>query len=479
MSVYYENENIKLLHGDMLSEIDKLERESIDCIITDPPYELGFMGKSWDGTGIVYQKTTWMKCLNVLKPGGYLLCFGASRNFYRVFCAIEDAGFEIRDTIMWLYGSGFPKGINIASGVEGKIQLGSSNPAHFKKLDGEKGVTSLGFNKMNEEMGARPSDYNGLETTIKVDIKSEEAKEWIGWNSALKPAYEPILVARKPFDGSLIDNILIHHVGAYNIDECRIGTEYINGGTAPDLRDVGKKMKELHGIDKLSFGQVENAKRIEYDGHFGRYPSNVVLSYGEEDKNEVCDGLGDEGSNARFFENCNYTEDDFEDAKRYIYCSKASKQDRDEGLTLEKQGHGKGNGLDRVCEFCGASILHPEECHCEVKSWVAPKRKNYHPTVKPTKLMRYLVRLVAPKNAVILDPFNGSGSTGKAVMLENREFGKNYSYIGIDLEKDYLEISKARIEYARTGEVINYYDSNKDSTNTAPVKPTPKKNILW
>lgn len=514
MKLYYENSNVSLYQGDMLEVLDTFEENSIDCIVTDPPYELNFMNKDWDNTGIVFNVEAWKKCLRVLKPGGYLLCFGASRIFHRVFCAIEDAGFEIRDTIMWLYGSGFPKGINIANAIEGKLTVGSANKKDQKLLAGEKGITSIGYNKENEFQGNRPSNYNGQETTIKPDITTEEAKKWIGWNVALKPAYEPIMVARKPFEGSLIDNVLKNGVGGFNIDECRVGTDYIEGGTAPDLRDVGRISKEVCGQDKLSFGQVENAKRIPYEGHTGRYPANVILTYDKTDKEEVCGGfpytkstggsgeaskkntfasyaggwgkekdcthlggLGDEGSASRYFKNCEYTDDDLEDARRYYYCPKASKKDRNEGCQdLEDTVNACSN--QAIAELKRGNDTFSNETNSTFNK--VYKGKNTHPTVKPSTLLRYLIRLVAPKNAIILDPFNGSGSTGKACMLENRERDVNYKYIGIDLSEEYLNISRARIEWAIGTDIANTFNNIPDSSSSIQDRPPViKKTNLW
>lgn len=478
MKLYYENTNVSLYQGDMLKVLDTFEEDSIDCIITDPPYELNFMNKGWDNTGIVFNVETWKKCLRVLKPGGYLLCFGAPRIFHRVFCAIEDAGFEIRDTIMWLYGSGFPKSMNIGKAIGGKLTIGSANVKDIKKLDGEKTKVTCGFNKTGKEAGYRDKEYELVKT--EVNYHTDLGKQWSGWGTALKPAYEPIMVARKPFDGSLVDNVLANGVGGINIDECRVGTDVIAGGTIPDFRDIGQKSKDIIGIDKLSFGQVENAKRKPLDDHIGRFPSNVILTYDDNSKEEVCGGmpytkstggsgeasiksglngqvyqggwshdkvgshfggLGDEGSASRYFKNCEYDDNDLEDIRRYYYCPKASKKDRNEGIL---------------------------------------GKRNMHPTVKPSSLLRYLIRLVAPKNAIILDPFNGSGSTGKACMLENRERDTNYKYIGIDLSEEYLNISKARIEWALDGDISTTLNSSDQLDDAASAEVLViKKNKLW
>ena len=379
MKLYSQDKNYKLFHGQMQDMETVVELNSIDSIVCDPPYELNFMGKGWDNAGVAFDKEAWKHCFNVLKPGGYLLAFGGSRTFHRIACAIEDAGFEIRDCIMWLYGSGFPKSMNIGKQLEKKIE--------DKKI----------------------------------------VEEWSKFGSCLKPAFEPIIIARKPFKGSLVDNVIEYGVGGLNIDECRVETnDDLNGGA---YREIATKKKE-----NASNIFIEKSNK-EYIAPNGRFPANVILTYDESDYEEVCGGFPSEKGVS---------------ASRYFYCAKASKKDRDEGLEdfEEKKGHAKGNGLDRVCEFCGVSQLTPELCHCETKSWVAKPRKNIHPTVKPTQLMQYLVRLVTPKGGTVMDCFMGSGTTGKAVMFENKERNANYKFIGIEMTDEYLPICKARIDFA-------------------------------
>ena len=390
MKLYSGNENYKLYHGNMLDLLDVIGPESVDSIVTDPPYELNFMNKGWDNSGVAFQKETWSKCFTVLKRGGYLLAFGGSRTYHRIACAIEDAGFEIRDTIMWLYGSGMPKSMNIGKAVESKLVNGSANPADFKNLEGEKAASgNWGLNKANMEQGARPTDYSADKhlRTVKVDYQTEEGKKWDGWGTCLKPAYEPIIVARKPCEGTTTDNILKYGVGGFNIDECRIGNE-----------ERSYKGMSSHKPENAGCFRDDNwqPKDIEVTVN-GRFPANVILTYDDTDFEEVCNGFPGE-------ENC---------AARYFYCAKASRRDRDEGLG---------------------------------------KKHSTHPTVKPTELMQYLIRLVTPNNGIVLDPFNGSGSTGKAVMWENKERMKGYRYIGIELTEEYLPISKARIEYVSGAE---------------------------
>lgn len=420
MQLFSDNEQYKLYNGNMLDMLEVIEPNSIDSIITDPPYELNFMGKGWDNAGVSFQKETWEKCFQVLKSGGYLLAFGGSRTFHRIACAIEDAGFEIRDTIMWLYGSGFPKSMNIGLAIDKK------NGVDNRTGNIVKGVGSNNTNSMK----------NGLTESQEFASEYEERiaqNEWNGWGTALKPSFEPIIIARKPFKGNLVDNVLKNGVGGYNIDECRVGSEVIKGGTMPDFRDIGQKSKEAIGIDKLSFGQVENAKRKPLDDHIGRFPANTILTYDDTDFEEVCGGFPITKSGS---------------ASRYFYCAKASKKDRDEGLdsfqtkrTGELQGGRKEGSAGSIMQNAnGGSRVNPY-------AGTGTPKKNIHPTVKPTELMQYLVRLVTPENGIILDPFNGSGSTGKAVMYENKERNKNYKYIGIELTEEYLPISKARIDF--------------------------------
>ena len=350
MGLYSENKHYKLYLGKMQDELKNIDSNSIDSIVTDPPYELNFMNKGWDNSGVAFQKETWQECFRVLKPGGYLLAFGGSRTFHRIAVAIEDAGFEIRDTIMWLYGSGFPKSMNVAKSIESKIINGNASNTKWKTLDGTKVESgNWGLNKSGFEYGYRPADYSEDKhlRVDKVNYQSEEAKKWDGWGTCLKPAYEPIIMARKPLEGSCTDNILKYGVGGINIDECRVGSDYISGGTAPDLRDVGKKQKEISGIDKLSFGQISNAERIPYEGHYGRFPANIITdgssevsegmpytkSTGGSGESSIksglsgavyqggwkhdtaganIGGLGDEGNAVRYFKQCEFSSKDNE-----------------------------------------------------------------------------------------------------------------------------------------------------------------------
>ena len=419
MILYASNESYKLYHGTMMDMLNDIEPNSVSSVVTDPPYELNFMGKGWDNSGIAFQKETWQKCFEVLKPGGYLLAFGGSRTFHRIACAIEDGGFEIRDVIMWLYGSGFPKSMDLAKSVEAKLTTGSANPTEFKNLNGERADRgTLGFSTMQHRQGARPNDYGKLEVDRlgKLDATTEEARQWNGWGTALKPAYEPIIVARKPLDGTCTDNVLKWGVGGLNIEECKVGED-----TRVQLS--GRAMSQSTVYSEF------NQENAHYEEVQGRFPSNMILTYDDTDFNELCGCSPEYGR----------LQGNIGSALRYFYCAKASKRDRDEGLD---------NFRTQTKVFNGTSDQSSEDMK-DVEKRFTTEGKNVHPTVKPVQLMQYLVRLVTPKGGTVLDPFNGSGSTGKAVMYENNDRDAKYKYIGIELTEQYLPISKARIEYAQ------------------------------
>lgn len=330
--------SLQVIHADCLDALKELPDSSVDSVVTDPPYGLSFMGKKWDYD--VPSQEIWAECLRVLKPGGHLLAFAGTRTQHRMAVRIEDAGFEIRDMIAWAYGSGFPKSHNLKD-------------------------------------------------------------KWQGWGTALKPALEPITVARKPFKGTVAENVLKHGTGAINIDECRVGTE----------DDCARKPSIVQDT-AAGFGK---GAAMGGKGHNqGRWPANLIHDGSEE----VLDGFpvtapakaaarggsnpnpmdwGNGRSDGQIIKGHN---DNGGSSARFFYCAKASKKDRDEA--------------------------------------------NIHPTVKPTDLMRYLCRLVTPPNGVVLDPFMGSGSTGKAALLEG------FQFIGIERDADYIQIAQARIKATNT-----------------------------
>jgi DNA modification methylase len=630
-----------VLHqGDCIDVMRGMADASVDAIVTDPPYELGFMGKSWDSTGIANSVAMWREALRVLKPGGHLLAFSGSRTYHRMVVAIEDAGFEIRDQIMWVYGSGFPKSLDVSKAIDKArsedvepvrvvcravraamdarglksrdlVQhFGECNPrlidhwaardtdsqpsmptweqwetlrglfpelaemdAEAWRLNGRKGSPGEAWQSaeiVGQHEGQTPGfgehRFNVRDTSIREP--SEAAREWQGWGTALKPAHEPIVVARKPLIGTVAENVLAHGTGALNIDDCRIG----------DTRGVPashSSSASVVGATGISGKRLDS----ELNPNIGRWPANVIHDgsnevvamfpeasgqsgavtgeepssktnavYGEFNGRPASQPRGDMGSAARFFKECPWDDEpssaptarsnfslrdalaasvqsaaaiwpnlvgivssdwtapsmavtqselralqlcvietmlSFEGAFslaqqqerripngslvsvaarrgptvtttitaslsrsdgfvgavtfsitptsmdrgdlvcRFEYCAKTSSEDRHEGLPLPGPQFSKGSTL-RDAENLGTA-----------------RKGNFHPTVKPTELMRYLCRLVTPPGGLVLDPFMGSGSTGKAAVLEG------FRFIGIDLDPAHVAIAQARIDFAR------------------------------
>ena len=365
-------EGSTVYNGDCLEVMNTIDKCSVDSVVTDPPYHLtsivqrfgkedsapaqfgtdgafarasrGFMGKEWDGGDIAFQANTWRKCYELLKPGGHLIAFSGSRTYHRMACAIEDAGFEIRDQCIWLYGSGFPKSHNIGN----------------------------------------------------------------GWGTALKPAHEPMVLARKPLsEKSVSDNVMKHRTGAINIDDSRIRCESNDNIVRPDRTD-----KQAYNFFRGGEEDVTNVRQspgepqIMSEQEFndrGRFPSNVM-----HDGSHVVEDIFPEFSS------------------RYFYSAKTNQAERNAGL----------HGFDaKFAPTMGDGIGVKEH-----NEQTATKKKNVHPTVKPVELMKYLVRLVTPKGGVVLDPFMGSGSTGMGAREED------FRFIGIEKEREYYEIAKARIK---------------------------------
>ena len=427
---------MRLHNGDCLNVLKMMIEDEVfvDSIVTDPPYELGFMGRSWDSTGIAFQKETWELCFKVLKPGGHLLAFSGSRTYHRMAVAIEDAGFEIRDQVMWLYGSGFPKSMNVGKALDKK--LGNERESFGTKL--KKAGDMRGGNYV------KGGDYKSIEIEI-----TKGNTEWEGWGTALKPAHEPLVLARKPLsENSVVDNVLKHRTGGINIDECRVeGNDAKYPDTNPDFRDQGRQSKENIGIDKLSFGQTENVKR-----------KKVVRKSRDENGVWTNDnsGMKAEGSEyadadprGRFPSNVMHDgsgsiKELFEDKSKYFYCAKTSKAERNQGLD---------NFIKKNKVFNGQSPNASKDMKGVEQKFTTKPSANIHPTVKPIKLMKYLCRLITPKGGTILDPFMGSGSTGMAAKEENFEF------VGIEKEEEYFNIASARIESVETKSTLEgFYD---------------------
>jgi DNA modification methylase len=481
-----------IYHGDCREVMQTLHPESVDSIVSDPPYGLSFMGKGWDHG--VPGEEFWTEALRVAKPGAHLLAFGGTRTYHRLACAIEDAGWEIRDCVMWVYGSGFPKSHDVSKAIDkrgGGSSLTTEIGAAIKAARISRGVSVTEADRLycggstlwtwyegrpagqqlptpvvmaaivrdwpelavyaeaiaeadREKIGERdgsllavaPGQDNDRSSSV-LDITApatDAARRWSGWGTALKPAWEPIIVARKPLCGTVAENVLKHGTGGINVDGCRVGTEEVtintwNDGAKPFGGGAGHAYTgrtvqgrwpanlihdgsdEVVGLFPETTSGSRKAGRHVVAGGQGRYGL-----FNEGDLPEV---VGDSGSVARFF-----------------YCAKASKADRDEGCEgLEERENASGNygtkGVNLTRKDGGENRVLP--------------RRNNHPTVKPTALMRYLCRLVTPPGGVVLDPFTGSGSTGKAAILEG------FRFIGIEREAEYVEIAKARIAAVEAG----------------------------
>jgi len=498
--------NYELHLGDNREVLRSMPSDSVDSIVCDPPYELGFMGKKWDSTGIAYDVTLWTECLRVLKPGGHLLAFGGSRTYHRLAVAIEDAGFEIRDCIMWLYSTGFPKSLAVDKaidrqrhdreqvyqvtawiramrdraglsngdidkafgfhGMAGHWTSSASQPAVptldqippllallgmtlddvpddvrtlIWTLNGRKGQPGEAWfqrevitEKRTDMFGeyevedVRRSGIANKEENVRHTIgasKSVEIKEtapatplaqqWHGWGTALKPAHEPIVVARKPLQGTVADNVTAWGVGALNIDGCRVGTHQ----TTTTIKDLS----EAHG-NQFGKSGIQYPKVGEKLNPPGRWPANIILDEGAAQMLDEQSGVSKSGirtptGKSILDPNTGWNDNSMTDittrgffdsggASRFFYVAKASKAEREAGLDS------------------------PDG-----------ERANRHPTIKPIALMRYLVRMVTPRGGVVLDPFMGSGTTGCAAMLEGMNF------IGIDITPEYKDIAERRIQY--------------------------------
>ena len=427
---------MKLLLGDSVDKLKELDDNSIDSIVTDPPYGLSFMGKKWDYD--VPSQEIFEECLRVLKPGGYLLSFAGSRTYHRMAVRVEDAGFEIRDQIMWIYGSGFPKSMNIGKAMD-KVQ------GNEREVVGKKGG-KIDFSKTKKgdtsfyETAWDNKDYVELEIT-----KGNSPYE--GWGTALKPAHEPIVMARKPLsEKTVVNNVLEWGTGGINIDESIIGTT--------TKTNAGKANKENNRI-AANGGYVNDVSSQEHN--YGRFPANIIL---DKEAGRILDEQTGELSTVGSPKKIDNSKTsifgagvpgfqmygDKGGASRFFYCPKTSKTDRNEGLDeFEDKYYAAGNQAKAELkrgnvEFNSNKGKGRDERHNHNQVGVS---KNNHPTVKPTDLMLYLIRLITPKGGTTLDPFMGSGSTGKAAVRGG------FDFVGVEMDKDYMEIAEARIQYEK------------------------------
>lgn len=400
--------------GNNIDILKTFPDNSIDSIVTDPPYGLGkepnatdllkdwiehgyheikgkgFMGKEWDA--FVPQPIFWKECFRVLKHGGHVLSFAGTRTYDWMVLGLRLAGFEIRDQLAWIYGSGFPKSLDISKAIDKKFGAEREVVGSYRGVTQNKDSVGGGFNASDT------ADEFGRTTVNITAPATDQAKEWQGWGTALKPALEPIVMARKPLDGTVADNVLKHGVGGINIDGCRVETdEQWHGRDLPNAKD----------------GVTWGGKLNSSSSHpKGRFPANVI----HDGSDEVVALFPSDGEDS---------------AARFFYTAKASQSERNwglDGFESDVTTDGRNKPIDNAFNR------------------VETQRKNIHPTVKPIDLMRYLVRLVTPKNGVCLDPFLGSGTTAVAAKAEK------FDYIGIELQPEYAEIAKARIK----AEMVQY-----------------------
>lgn len=394
-----------VIHGDCLDVLSELEENSIDSIVTDPPYEIQFMNRSWDSTGVSFSVELWSKCLRVLKPGGHLISFGGVRTAHRITCAIEDAGFEIRDILMWLFGSGYPKSHDISKAIDRelghsreKVAIPSSQVRNPKSINGGTGIDGGDRPWMQKAM---ETGYHEMDSNVP---SSQEAKMWHGWGSALKPAYEPIIMARKPLsEKNLALNVLKWGTGGLNIDACRI-----DHNEKPKI--VTRKAEDHFWTGKKPITKPEL--------HTGRWPANLLLDgfsafMLDEQTGTLKSGLMKKGTTRLNSEG--------EGKNTYGYMSSDK---------VKNDTYGDSGGASRF--FYCAKVSPKERTACQ-------KVDNKHPTVKPINLMKYLITLVTPACGLVLDPFSGSGSTLIAAALGG------FHFVGIEREEEYVKIARARI----------------------------------
>jgi DNA modification methylase len=483
MSVYFADEQVTVYHGDCLDVLAGMPDASVDAVVTDPPYELAFMGKSWDASGVAFQPATWELCLRVLKPGGHLLAFGGSRTWHRLACAIEDAGFELRDSIAWLYGSGFPKSLDVSKAIDRARNDDVTHVAEFltKARSGRplgEAVKALGFvgtdgthgvaaffsgdrskarvpsidqweklkalysfgdemdaeiNRLNTRKGTpgdawelRPAPENSGRVGMAKswdDGKNQKwngnmarggeavldaAKQWQGWGTALKPAFEPVVVARKPLVGTVAANVQAYGVGALNIDACRVATDEVitNHSRGPES-----------AVSKGIYGDSRGQESHQTAGQsLGRWPTNVALDDSQAAELDKQSGnVNGQVGMKKTAGKHRFIEGDTETVQKFDY-----------GVT-DSDG--------------GASRFFPTFKYTpKAPGTERPTADGItHPTVKPLDLMRWLIRLVTPPGGVVLDPFAGSGTTGEAAIHEHKWT------ILIEREDDYLPLIKARL----------------------------------
>ena len=440
----------RIICGDCREILPTLPADSIDTVITDAPYELGFMGKAWDKTGIAYDIEMWREVLRVAKPGATLLCFGGTRTFHRIACAIEDAGWIIKDTMMWIYGSGFPKSMDIGKAVD---KLQGNEREIVKAIDInhlERGDRNIQEQNYTRDVGV--FNFDNEKRNKRDNTTTKGTSEWEGWGTALKPAYESLIVAIKHLDGTYAQNALKWGVAGINVDGGRI--EYVSdadkkkslAGDAfkrKDLSDKGWSRPWMK--DPKRVASINAASKIRADK--GRFPANVIL---DEEAGRMLDeqsGTTSKTGNRKnplkeyhqpeggeWFGRKNHNGQEYQDsggASRFFYCPKVSKAERNMGL----------GGLEAKQKvFNGKSSKSSKDMKGVERKFTTLPSANTHPTVKPLKLMEYLCTLTkTPTAGIVLDPFAGSGSTCIAAVKTGRH------YIGIEHNPEYCDIARKRV----------------------------------
>jgi len=425
---------------------------SVDSIVTDPPYLIGFMGKGWDAAdGIAGQPEVWAECLRVLKPGGHLLAFGGTRTYHRMAVAIEDAGFEVRDSLHWLYGSGFPKSLDVSKAIDKAAGAGRQV------------VGPTVRDAQSESTGRYGAWGDGITPTAPA---TPEAAAWSGWGTALKPAHEPIVVARKPLVGTVAGNVLAHGTGALNIDGTRVAGEVPQ--VTQGISRAATNGEAIYGGGK----DLRTEPQLSQPHTAGRWPANLVFTHAADCADVCADGCpvaeldgqsgslkpatsrtkrGDRspfttgtaalesddvyqdggGGASRFFTVTEW--DPTADVAPFRYVAKPSKRERNAGLDGLPEREWKGNYGDGIQD---------NRPHTRDGYTYQSTTRNTHPTVKPVALMRWLVRMVTPPGGTVLDPFAGSGTTLVAATLEG------FDAIGIEMTDDYLPIINGRVAWA-------------------------------
>ena len=435
----------QVINGNNIDILKTYEDNTFDSIVTDPPYGIAFLGKDWDNdTGAM---ETWEECFRVLKPGGHILAFSAARTYHHLATNIEMAGFEIRDQLMWLYGSGFPKAQDIGKAIdkrEGKKDPNYGSNKHSGIVTEGEGRKDYRCSVCNKTIGSWVKDCKEEDCGQKYNYQTDLAQQWAGWKTALKPAHEPIVMARKPFKGSAIDNVLEHGTGALNIDASRVTFSENDDPRIGKGYEHQASAQVMPGQSKKGLGHQQNL----YPNDTGRFPSNVIM---DEEAGAILDkqapktgnassskrtktGMTGTGASLQWHKSAgesNGISDGLSGASKFFYCPKVSRSERHVGFDTSNIPTNP-SGMYEQDE--NGKMGKRYEARVE-----GPRTGNNHPTVKPVELMKYLVRLVTPTGGKVLDPFNGSGSTGMACVE------LDYEYVGCELDPEYVEIANNRI----------------------------------